>query len=221
MPGGYDALHCERAIWPSESRFGIPDLLPQVFALPANVCLRPYRSRRDRLDRQRDCCHFYLDDYRFESAWTQPDIGARHVAGYFATCTPDFSLYPDWPIAAQLWNTYRSRWLGRYWQEGGLRVIPTVNWSDRRSFAFCFDGIESGQILSISTADCRRDHVRRRFDDGLDAMLERLQPRSLIVYGRLRPAQRQRIDQTGCQRLEIAPAWEQLRALAPTAGATA
>ncbi|MBK5938304.1 hypothetical protein CCR96_03275 [Halochromatium roseum] len=63
-------------------------------------------------------------------------------------------------MAAQLWNTYRSRWLGRFWQEGGLRVIPTVNWSDQRSFTFCFDGIETSQILSIGTADCRRGHDR-------------------------------------------------------------
>jgi len=213
-PGGYDALHCERHIWPTDSPHGIPDLLPQVFGLPPNLRLLPYRSRLDRLDRRRDCCHFYLDDYRFESTWTRLDIGARHVSGYFATLTPDFSLYPGWPIVAQLWNTYRSRWLGRYWQEGGLRVIPTVNWSDQRSFAFCFDGIPPGQLLSIATADGRRAHVQRRFDAGLAAMLERLQPRALIVYGRLQPAQRSRIERSGCQLLEIAPAWERLRQLA-------
>jgi hypothetical protein len=54
-PGGYDALHCERAIWPSDSPFGIPDLLPQTFDLPPDVRLLPYRSRLDRLDRDRDC----------------------------------------------------------------------------------------------------------------------------------------------------------------------
>lgn len=211
QPGGYDALHCERRIWPSDSPHGIPSLQPQRFDLPADFRLLPYRSRLDRLDPNRDLCHFYLDDYRFESTWTRLDVGARHVAGYFATLTPDFSLYPDWPIAAQLWNTYRSRWLGRFWQEGGLRVIPTVNWSDWRSFAFCFEGIPLGQLLSIGTADCRRAHVQRRFDLGLWAMLERLQPRALIVYGHLQPRHRRRIERDGCHILEIAPAWEQWR----------
>ena len=102
-----------------------------------------------------------------------------------------------------------------------MNVVPTVNWSDWRSFAFCFDGIETGQILSISTADCRRDHVRRRFDDGLDAMLERLQPRTLIVYGRLQEQQRRRVDRTLCECLEVAPAWEGLRPLSTQAGVTA
>jgi hypothetical protein len=166
----------------------------------------PYRSRLDRLDRHRDLCHFCLDDYRFEPAWTQPDVGARHVAGYCAACTPDFSLYPDWPIAAQVWNTYRSCWLGRYWQDGGVRVIPTVNWSDHRSFAFCFDGIPSRQILTIGTADCRRAHVERRFSAGLSAMLQRLEPAALIVYGRLRPAHRRRIERADRHLHEVAPA---------------
>ena len=106
-PGGYDALHCERHIWASDSPLGIPMLQAQTFDVPLDFRLLPYRSRLDRLDPDRDCCHFYLDDYRFESTWTRLDIGARHVAGYFATLTPDFSLYPDWPLAAQLWNTYR------------------------------------------------------------------------------------------------------------------
>ncbi|MBK1706079.1 hypothetical protein CKO40_16340 [Halochromatium glycolicum] len=136
-PGGYDALHCERHVWPSDSPHGIPSLLPQTFDLPPNLRLLPYRSRLDRLDPTRDRCHFYLDDYRFESTWTRLDIGARHVAGYFATLTPDFSLYPDWPLAGQIWNTYRARWLGRYWQAGGLPVIPTVNWSDTSSTSYC------------------------------------------------------------------------------------
>jgi hypothetical protein len=40
-------------------------------------------------------------------------MGARHVASYVATLTPNFTLYPDWPSAAQICNTYRNRWLGR------------------------------------------------------------------------------------------------------------
>lgn len=203
-PGGYDALHCERHVWPSDSPHGIPSLQPQRFDLPPNLRLLPYRSRLDRLDRDRDCCHFYLDDYRFESTWTRLEVGARHVAGYYATLTPDFSLYPDWPLAAQIWNTYRSRWLGRYWQAGGLRVIPTLNWSDAASFAFCFDGIPPGQILTVAVADLRRSRVEQRFRAGLEAMLERLQPRQLLVYGRLP-------EDPGCPIIEVRPDWERLR----------
>lgn len=89
FPGGNDTLHCERRIWPSDSPLGIARLQPQSFDLPADFRLMPYRSRLDRLDRRRDICHFNLDDNRFEPTWTQPDIGSRHVGGYFSTSTPD------------------------------------------------------------------------------------------------------------------------------------
>jgi hypothetical protein len=205
-PGSFDVLHCER-LFPSSSSFGIPDLLPQTFDLPADFRLMPYRSRKDRL-RPGDICHFYLDDYRFESAWNRPTLGWRHVSAYFATCTPDFSLYPNWPQAAQVWNTYRSRWLGRLWQESGARVIPTVNWSDRASFAFCFDGIPPGQILTISVPDQRRPRVVARFREGVEAMVDRLRPRLLLVYGRMP-------FDPGCPVLQTRAAWEGLRDLGP------
>lgn len=204
-PGSFDPLHCSRLL-PSSSPHGIPDLQPQTFDLPASLRLMPYRSRLDRLDPARDICHFYLDDYRFETAWNRIEPGWRHVRAYYAACTPDFSLYPQWPRAVQLWNTYRTRYLGRYWQERGCRVIPTVNWSNRASYDFCFDGIPPGQIVSLSVSDLRRPHVERRFRDGLAQMIERLRPRLLLIYGRLR-------FDPGCERIEIPPAWEHLRRL--------
>lgn len=33
----------------------------------------------------------------------------------------------------------------------GIRVIPTVAWSDRGSFDFCFKGIPKGSIVAVST----------------------------------------------------------------------
>lgn len=203
-----DALHCHARRFPSSTPFGIPDLLPQgeAFSLPEDLSLRPYRSRRHRLDPSRDVCHFYLDDYRFEPAWSRPGPATEHVRGYCAVCTPDFSLFPEWPIAAQIWNTYRSRWLGRLWQGAGVPVIPTVNWSDGRSFDFCFDGIPRGQVVTIAVADLRKPTVERLFRAGFEMMLERLSPRLVLVYGRLR-------GDPGCPVLEFAPEWERLRSL--------
>ncbi|MBK1633557.1 hypothetical protein CKO31_22985 [Thiohalocapsa halophila] len=212
-PGGFDALHCS-LLFPSASSYGIPRLETQDCALPDDFRLLPYRSRLDRLDLRRDICHCFLDDYRFESTWNQPEVGLRHVSGYFAACSPDFSLYPSWPRAAQIWNTYRSRWVARFWQERGIKVIPTVNWSDAQSFEFCFDGLRERSILAISTADCRRPHVERRFAAGLQAMLERCRPATLIVYGRLKCRHRDACDAAGCRVIEVAPAWERLREIA-------
>jgi len=144
--------------------------------------------------------------FRFETVWNRPEPSWRHVSGYFATMTPDFSLYATWPTAVQIWNTYRSRWMGRFWQERGCRVIPTMNWSDEASLEFCFDGVAENQVLTISVADLRRPHVERRFRAGLAVMIERLCPRLLLVYGHLR-------FDSGCSVLEVPPAWTTLRLL--------
>jgi len=69
--------------------------------------------------------------------------------------TPDFSLYLQWPTVVNQWNTYRSRWLGRWWHSQGLRVIPTVNWADEVSL----DGIPPGQIVTIGVPDIRHEYV--------------------------------------------------------------
>jgi hypothetical protein len=161
-----------------------------------------YRTKR--VDDYRDICHFYLDDYRFETTWNKPNAALIHLRRYWAMMTPDFSLYPQWPTVVNQWNTYRSRWLGRWWQSQGLRVIPTVNWSDEASHAYCFDGIPSNQIVSIGVPDTRRSHVVERYRVGVEEMCERLSPGLVIVYGRSPVAIHAPV-------LEVAPDWHRLR----------
>ena len=63
-------------------------------------------------------------------------------------------------------------------------MIPNVRWGDERSYAFCFDGIQPGKPVAVGTHGCiRRREDRRYFRQGLEAMLERLRPSGLIVYG--------------------------------------
>ena len=84
--------------------------------------------------------HFFLDDYQFERVWNRPDNYVDKLSKFDCVLTPDFSLYTDFPLAMQIWNTYRSRLIGRYWQDCGVTVIPTVSWSTHESYNFCFDG---------------------------------------------------------------------------------
>ncbi|MGH8476955.1 MAG: DUF4417 domain-containing protein, partial [Methylococcales bacterium] len=73
-----------------------------------------------------------------------------------------------------MWNTYRTRWTGRWWQEHGIRVIPTVNWSDEESFEYCFAGIPQHQIASIAVPDMRKKDVERQFESGYKEMQRQL-----------------------------------------------
>lgn len=110
------------------------------------------------------------------------------MAGAEAVLTPDFSLYRDHPLAIQIWNTYRNRWLGARWQQLGMTVIPTVGWSNEQSHAFAFAGIAIGSVVAISTvgtnAEARRDTTTARlFEAGYRALVDAVRPRSVLVYG--------------------------------------
>lgn len=133
----------------------------------------------------KDCgIHFYVDDYQFERVWNDPQKYMEILQEYDCILTPDFSLYTEMPIAMKIWNTYRSRLIGQIAQRLGIQVIPTVSWCERDTFDFCFDGLPKRATLSISTIGVKReDENFSLWKNGVDEMIKRLEPKTLIVYG--------------------------------------
>lgn len=128
--------------------------------------------------------HFYLDDYRFEIVWSSPARYLTKLSAWDCVLTPDFSLYLDMPMAMKIWNTYRSRLIGQYWQRAGMRVIPTLSWAEEETFAFCFDGIEPGGTVSVSTIGVKRSKgAVEIWKAGMDEAIRRLRPSCVVVYG--------------------------------------
>ena len=80
--------------------------------------------------------------FRFESIYKNPDDKIERLKEFNAVLSPDFSMYTEMPVALQLYNCFRNRWVGAYLQQNGITVIPTVRWGNLESFNFCFDGIE-------------------------------------------------------------------------------
>lgn len=135
--------------------------------------------------KNKDCgIHFYIDDYQFERIWSQPQLYLDKLLDYQCIFTPDFSLYTDMPIAMKIWNTYRSRLIGQMAQRMGMLVIPTVSWCEEDTFEFCFDGLPVGTTLSISTIGVKKDDYNfNLWKAGVDEMIKRLKPKTLLVYG--------------------------------------
>ncbi|NKQ35412.1 MAG: DUF4417 domain-containing protein [Chloroflexi bacterium] len=185
-PGSFDALHAAR-LFPSGNAYGIPDLLhTSLNRIPA--WLVPYRQRI-RVNEPLDdgAVHFFLQDYRFETVWNRPLKALEALAPYQTVLTPDFSLYRDWPLMLQLWNVYRNRWCGRFWQEQGFTVIPTISWSTAVSYDFCFLGVPRRSVAAVATVgvDMKRPLEYRLFMDGFTEMVRRLEPSVVLGYGRL------------------------------------
>ena len=130
--------------------------------------------------------HFFLYDYRFERVWKNPESDIEKLSRYRAVLSPDFSMYLEMAPVMQLYNVFRNRWCGAYWASKGLRVIPTVNWGDESTFDFCFEGIEKGSVVAVSTYmasehDNRQDQ-KEWFMAGYNEMLRRIEPEKIICY---------------------------------------
>lgn len=128
--------------------------------------------------------HFFIDDYQFNRLWERPEQYLSLLSKFEATLTPDFSLYVDMPAALKIYNIYRSRLLGQFWQQNGIKVIPTVSWAEEESFEYCFDGLPHEATIAVSTVGIGRNaDARKTYQMGLDEMIKRLSPQHLIVYG--------------------------------------
>lgn len=132
--------------------------------------------------------HFFIDDYRFERVWNQPERYIGILKGFDCVFTPDFSLYLDMPEAMKIWNIYRSRLIGQMCQREGMNVIPTVSWADAESYDYCFDGLPAGGAVAVSTVGVMRDkEAERIFRDGMAAMIGKIEPGLILMYGKAIP----------------------------------
>ena len=128
--------------------------------------------------------HFYLDDYQFERVWNNPEKYVELFQEYDCILSPDFSLYMDMPMPMKVWNVYRSRLIGAYYQSYGIPVIPTLSWAEKETFDFCFKGIPKGSIVSISTLGVKKDKdAMKTWLEGVKEMLKIVNPKTLLIYG--------------------------------------
>ena len=128
--------------------------------------------------------HFYIDDYQFERVWNAPEKYVDILSQYDCILSPDFSLYMDMPMPMKIWNIYRSRQIGAYYQSKGIKVIPTVSWAEKETFSFCFQGIPKGSIVSVSTIGVKQDSdALEVWKEGMREMIQAIEPTTILVYG--------------------------------------
>ena len=129
--------------------------------------------------------HFYEDDYLFERLWKTPSKYLEVLERYNGIILPDFSLYRDMPFSMQIWNIYRSRALGHWFQSNGITVIPNIRFGDERTYQICCDGIEKKCVIAIGTHGTLKNREDREIlIKGIDAVITRLEPTTVVVYGR-------------------------------------
>lgn len=128
--------------------------------------------------------HFFIDDYQFIRLWNDPKKYIDKLKQFQAVCTPDFSMYSDFPKAVKIFNHWRKHWLGVFWQENDINVIPTVDWNRDENYGWCFDGDPIGGQVALSTVGVKHDkRSLELFEAGYTEMKRRLKPSQIIIYG--------------------------------------
>ena len=175
--------NAQRMLFDGVGQYAIPEIEPTQFD---NAEFVGFNYARGAKEAQSKAVHFFLDDYQFTRVWTDPDRYIPMLQRFKYVLTPDFSLYTDFPKPLQIYNHYRKHWLGAYWQMHGINVIPTIGWSDRESFEWCFDGELTHSVVAISSVVTQvKKEARQQFLEGYLEMMERLHPEQIIFYGKV------------------------------------
>lgn len=156
---------------------------PELNSMSYNICGWNTRNSA-KINPSEYILHFYLEDYMFEGVWNKPTIYINKLKQFGAVMQPDFSLYTDMPKPMQQWNHYRKQWIASYWQLNGIKVIPTICWSDEQSFDFCFEGVPKNSVVTTSYFGCAgNEEYYNLFLKGYLKMMEELQPSLILLYG--------------------------------------
>lgn len=162
-------------------KYGMPLIKRQNIDLDKIELLAFTKTKHNDEENQNKTIHFFTYDWNFQSVYEKPEESLEKLDQYYALLTPEFSTYKDMPLARQIDSVFKNRWCGAFWQKQGMIVIPTISWGSIPCLEFCFDGIEKGSVVAVSTYT--REDNRDDFMLGYNKMLEIIEPSAIICYG--------------------------------------
>lgn len=84
--------------------------------------------------------------------------------------------------AEVIYNTFKNRWMGCFYQQMSIDIIPTVSWAEKWTYQICIQGIPMGNPIAVSTIGVK-DKIM--FLDGYNYFLKKLKPAYVICYGKI------------------------------------
>lgn len=184
LPPGYPRDH------PVASPDQIP-VLDRPFSAKPPINLVACNDLSRTLSHHETGVHFYKADRKFLSAVTNPLAWVSKLEVFQCVLTPDITIGDGMPRWQRIRNTVLSRAAGVVWQSRGLNVIPSLRWRDKGDYDFVSSGVPLNSIFSVSNYGSRLEpRDRREFIYGLHAMVERLEPQVVLVFGTLDQAMR-------------------------------
>jgi len=125
----------------------------------------------------------FSSEKNLEHIWQNPREGIIRYCGSYAVGTPAFALHPKMSTEEKIYNVYRNRLMGCFWQIFGARVIPTIQWCGKDTYSAVFNTLEEGNPVIISTADAHND--LKGFLEGYSVMMDIVKPEIVICIGEI------------------------------------
>ena len=167
-----------------DGEYDIPMLLPTHIDNLADIPLQGFNYALKEKNPENIGVHFFLHDYQFERVWNYPDRYTEILSKFAFVLSPDFSPYSDSPRAIQIYNVYRNRWCARYWQEYGIKVIPTITWANDDSLSYCLNGVPKHSTIAISTMGEGRWAKWQSLRRNWNRIMDTLEPDEVLLYGK-------------------------------------
>lgn len=172
------------AQFPGVGEYDIPEMYPTHIDNLKDIPLQGFNFAMKEQYPENIGVHFFLHDYQFERVWNYPDRYIDMLKKFAFVLSPDFSPYADSPKAIQIYNLYRNRWCGRYWQECGITVIPTFTIGSMELFLTFCNGIPKNSTIAISTMGEGRWGGFKQLLSIWQKMLDTLEPETILLYGK-------------------------------------
>lgn len=166
------------------NEYGFPNMYPTHVDNLENIPLQGFNYALKETHPENVGVHFFLHDYQFERVWKYPDRYTECLSKFAFVLSPDFSPYADIPKALKVFNVYRKMWCGRYWQEHGLKVIPTITWGNDEDLDWCLEGVPKHSTIAISTMGEGRWANFSALKSNWQRILDTLEPETILLYGK-------------------------------------
>lgn len=194
----------EDAIFSSSNDLGIPDLREDMLleTLPS-----PLDTWGDRLSTpddgkmhwlynygavpsaclpfERSIIGFFTGDKFIETWWGKPAYytGKAINSKVVAIVVPDFSIWNGAPRVLQLYSIYRAQWMGRYFQEAGVKIIPRLEYFCDTAKDFSLLGIpKNAPVLAVQLHTAIDEENIPLLREDLREAVDILTPKTLLVY---------------------------------------
>lgn len=164
-----------------DGKYGFPLIKKQDIDLEKIELWNFTKTKPNDEENKHKTIHFFTYDWLFEGVYEKPEVALEKLDQYYALLTPEFSTYKNMPLARQIDSVFKNRWCGAYWQKQGMKVIPTISWGSIPCMEFCFDGVEKGSVVAVSTYT--REDNKEGFMLSYNKMMEIIKPSAIVCYG--------------------------------------